>query len=233
MPRVPATAYPDHYIQVSAYDASLRPADHRAELHRQPPADEPGFRLDRQEGADRRIRYTLQPYAASAQHGERYGRSGTAWAGRGRRGCQPAAGQAARVSRCRERSARATAGKARRVRRRIRRRRRDRAAGAASADADGRARRGAAGPAASPRMLDELDREFVGLAPVKDRVREIAALLLVDRLRRRYGPDARRARACTCALPAARAPARRRSPCTWASCCRRSSVTCARASWSA
>ena len=36
-------------------------------------------------------------------------------------------------------------------------------------------------------MLDELDAEFVGLAPVKDRVREIAALLLVDRLRQRYG----------------------------------------------
>ncbi len=37
------------------------------------------------------------------------------------------------------------------------------------------------------RMLDEFDREFVGLAPVKARVREIAALLLIDRLRERYG----------------------------------------------
>jgi probable Rubsico expression protein CbbX len=36
-------------------------------------------------------------------------------------------------------------------------------------------------------MLDQFDREFIGLAPVKDRVREIAALLLVDRLRQRYG----------------------------------------------
>jgi ribulose-bisphosphate carboxylase small chain len=27
------------------------------------PADEPGFRLDRQEGPDRRVRYTLHPYA--------------------------------------------------------------------------------------------------------------------------------------------------------------------------
>src|SRR5215469_3328458 len=36
-------------------------------------------------------------------------------------------------------------------------------------------------------MLAEFDREFVGLAPVKSRVREIAALLLVDRLRQRYG----------------------------------------------
>ena len=36
-------------------------------------------------------------------------------------------------------------------------------------------------------MLDEFDREFVGLAPVKARIREIAALLLIDRLRQRYG----------------------------------------------
>ncbi len=37
------------------------------------------------------------------------------------------------------------------------------------------------------RMLDAFDQEFIGLAPVKARVREIAALLLVDRLRQRYG----------------------------------------------
>src|SRR5690242_10088356 len=36
-------------------------------------------------------------------------------------------------------------------------------------------------------LLDRLDAEFIGLAPVKDRVREIAALLLIDRLRGRYG----------------------------------------------
>jgi probable Rubsico expression protein CbbX len=36
-------------------------------------------------------------------------------------------------------------------------------------------------------MLDEFDRQFIGLAPVKARVREIAALLLIDRLRQRYG----------------------------------------------
>jgi probable Rubsico expression protein CbbX len=35
-------------------------------------------------------------------------------------------------------------------------------------------------------LLDRLDQELVGLAPVKTRVREIAALLLVDRLRQRY-----------------------------------------------
>jgi probable Rubsico expression protein CbbX len=36
-------------------------------------------------------------------------------------------------------------------------------------------------------LLARLDTEFIGLAPVKDRVREIAALLLVDRLRQGYG----------------------------------------------
>jgi len=41
-------------------------------------------------------------------------------------------------------------------------------------------------------LLERLDAEFVGLAPVKDRVREIAALLLIDRLRSRYAlPSAR------------------------------------------
>lgn len=35
-------------------------------------------------------------------------------------------------------------------------------------------------------ILDRLDAEFVGLSPVKDRVRDIAALLLIDRLRARY-----------------------------------------------
>ncbi|MFC0339758.1 CbbX protein [Paracoccus niistensis] len=36
-------------------------------------------------------------------------------------------------------------------------------------------------------VLDELDRELIGLAPVKQRIRETAALLLVDRARARLG----------------------------------------------
>lgn len=36
-------------------------------------------------------------------------------------------------------------------------------------------------------VLDKLDRELVGLVPVKTRIREVAALLLVDRLRRKMG----------------------------------------------
>jgi probable Rubsico expression protein CbbX len=36
-------------------------------------------------------------------------------------------------------------------------------------------------------VLDELDRELIGLTPVKTRIREIAALLLVERARKRLG----------------------------------------------
>ena len=36
-------------------------------------------------------------------------------------------------------------------------------------------------------VLDELDRELVGLAPVKARIKQIVALLAVDRVRRRLG----------------------------------------------
>jgi probable Rubsico expression protein CbbX len=36
-------------------------------------------------------------------------------------------------------------------------------------------------------VLDELDRELVALRPVKTRIREISALLVIDRLRRRAG----------------------------------------------
>lgn len=36
-------------------------------------------------------------------------------------------------------------------------------------------------------ILDELDRELIGLEPVKERIRETAALLLVDRARRQMG----------------------------------------------
>ena len=37
------------------------------------------------------------------------------------------------------------------------------------------------------KILNLLDEELVGLAPVKTRIREIAALLLIDKLRRNLG----------------------------------------------
>ena len=36
-------------------------------------------------------------------------------------------------------------------------------------------------------VLDQLDRELIGLQPVKTRIREIAALLVVDRARKQVG----------------------------------------------
>ncbi|GLK84360.1 CbbX protein [Ancylobacter defluvii] len=39
-------------------------------------------------------------------------------------------------------------------------------------------------------VFDELDRDLIGLVPVKQRLREIAALLLVDRARARFGLNA-------------------------------------------
>jgi len=36
-------------------------------------------------------------------------------------------------------------------------------------------------------ILDDLDRELVGLVPVKTRIREIASLLLIARLREQSG----------------------------------------------
>ena len=32
-------------------------------------------------------------------------------------------------------------------------------------------------------VMDELDRDLIGLAPVKQRIRDIAALLVIDKLR--------------------------------------------------
>ena len=36
-------------------------------------------------------------------------------------------------------------------------------------------------------VLDKLDAELIGLAPVKGRIRDIAALLLIDKLRAEHG----------------------------------------------
>ena len=56
-------AYPGQYIRVSAYDARLGRQTTALSFIVNRPADEPGFRLDRQETADRRIRYSLHAYA--------------------------------------------------------------------------------------------------------------------------------------------------------------------------
>lgn len=75
-------AYPDHYVRVSAYDARYGRQTTALSFIVNRPDREPGFRLDRQEGTDRRIGYTLHPYAADAPRGERY-RSDAGHDGRG------------------------------------------------------------------------------------------------------------------------------------------------------
>ncbi len=65
-------AFPNQYIKVTAYDSSLGRQTTALSFLVQRPPFEPGFRLERQEVDDRRIRYTLRPYADERPHGERY-----------------------------------------------------------------------------------------------------------------------------------------------------------------
>jgi ribulose-bisphosphate carboxylase small chain len=64
-------AFPTQYIRVTAYDADLGRQTTALSFIVQRPPDEPGFRLERQETNDRRIRYTLRPYADERPHGSR------------------------------------------------------------------------------------------------------------------------------------------------------------------
>jgi ribulose-bisphosphate carboxylase small chain len=69
-------AFPSQYIKVTAYDATLGRQTTALSFLVQRPRFEPGFRLERQEVDDRRIRYTLRPYADQRPHGERYSDNG-------------------------------------------------------------------------------------------------------------------------------------------------------------
>ncbi len=69
-------AHPDSYIKLNAYDARLGRQTTALSFIVNRPAEEPGFRLDRQEVADRQIRYTTYAYAAEQPHGERYASNG-------------------------------------------------------------------------------------------------------------------------------------------------------------
>lgn len=69
--------YPEYYIRVSGYDARYGRQTVGLSFIVNRPSREPGFRLDRQEANDRRIAYSLYPYAADDPHGERYGTNGS------------------------------------------------------------------------------------------------------------------------------------------------------------
>ena len=66
-------AYPGRYVRVNAYDASKGRQTTALSFIVSRPATEPGFRLDRQEISDRRIRYTTHAYATERPAGSRYG----------------------------------------------------------------------------------------------------------------------------------------------------------------
>lgn len=65
-------AFPDQYIRLSAYDASLgRQTTALSFLVNRPP-EEPGFHLVRSEGPGRTVGYTITPYATTLPQGHRY-----------------------------------------------------------------------------------------------------------------------------------------------------------------
>lgn len=65
-------AKPGVYIRLNAYDARLGRQTTALSFIVQRPAEEPGFVLQRQEAADRQIRYTTHAYAADRPAGDRY-----------------------------------------------------------------------------------------------------------------------------------------------------------------
>jgi ribulose-bisphosphate carboxylase small chain len=70
--RAARAARPHGYVKVVCFDRSLgRQTTALAFIVGRPPR-EPGFRLDRQEAADRRIRYRLHSYATDRPAGQRY-----------------------------------------------------------------------------------------------------------------------------------------------------------------
>lgn len=67
----------NRYIRVIAYDSTRGRETTALSFIVNRPAHEPGFRLDRQEGAGRSIRYTLHAYAVDKPEGQRYAGSGS------------------------------------------------------------------------------------------------------------------------------------------------------------
>ena len=150
-------AHPEHYIRVNAFDSTRGVESMRAVLHRQPADGRARLRARAAGDATAaRIRYTTRAYAADQPEGERYGVA--------RESADVDAHAAALDRRSEPPSSRA-----------------DLLGSATPDDAPATIDLQALLRDASVgEVLDELDRELVGLAPVKTRIREIAALLLVD-----------------------------------------------------
>ena len=69
--------FPNHYIRLTAYDASLGRQTTALAFIVHRPEHEPGFRLSRSEGPGRTVGYTMESYAAAAApHGHRFNGAG-------------------------------------------------------------------------------------------------------------------------------------------------------------
>lgn len=64
--------FPNHYVKVNAFDATRGVESVRLSFIVNRPAEEPGFGLVREEGAGRKVRYTVRPYASERPEGRRY-----------------------------------------------------------------------------------------------------------------------------------------------------------------
>lgn len=64
--------FPNHYIRVTAFDSTRGQETPRMSYLVNRPADEPGFRLVRQERDGRSMGYTIMSYAVDKPEGERY-----------------------------------------------------------------------------------------------------------------------------------------------------------------
>src|SRR5579871_3301393 len=67
--------FPSHYVKVNAFDSSLGRESLRLSFIVNRPPNEPGFFLERREGAGRRLQYTTHAYATDRPEGSRYGSS--------------------------------------------------------------------------------------------------------------------------------------------------------------
>lgn len=65
--------FPNHYVRVSAFDATRGVESLRLSFIVNRPEDEPGFQLERTETAGRTMRYTVRSYATREPSGKRYG----------------------------------------------------------------------------------------------------------------------------------------------------------------
>ena len=65
-------AWPNYYIKITAYDPRACRQTSAFDLIVNRPDQEPGFQLERTEVHDRKMNYTLRPYAHREPKGERY-----------------------------------------------------------------------------------------------------------------------------------------------------------------